>query len=129
MWGDNWTWGDDWMWGDEWMWGDDRTWGDNRTWGDDQMWSDLSIPNVNVNPLIHRFLIVSKNVDFQVQKVAEIVVKYGEGGSPFFEIARTMSEVFFTFFLVASLWIWQLIQKISVSSLTKSMFSFYRVLG
>ena len=30
--------------------------------------------------------------------MAEIVVKYGEGGSPFFEIARTMSEVFLHFF-------------------------------
>ena len=44
------------------------------------------------NPLIHRLLIIAKNINFQVQKVAEIVVKEGEGGPPFFVI-----------FLVASL--------------------------
>ena len=30
--------------------------------------------------------------------MAEIVVKQGKGGLGFFEIARTMCEVFFTFF-------------------------------
>ena len=44
--------------------------------------------------MIHRLLIIAKNIDFQVPKVAEIVVKLGEGGSQFFE---KLCEIFKNF--------------------------------